>query len=80
MAAGLVYRGKDCFICLNAFPYTSGHVMVIPHVHEASLAALPATTAAICRPVGGPQMQRMIRETYAAPAKMLERLREAVTP
>jgi ATP adenylyltransferase len=45
MAAGLVYRGVDCFICLNAFPYTSGHVMVIPHVHEASLAALPATTA-----------------------------------
>jgi ATP adenylyltransferase len=44
-AAGLVARGKDCFICLNAFPYTSGHVMVIPHVHEASLAALPLTTA-----------------------------------
>ena len=45
MAAGLVYRGADCFICLNAFPYTSGHVMVIPHVHEASLAALAASTA-----------------------------------
>jgi ATP adenylyltransferase len=45
MAAGLVFRGTDCFICLNAFPYTSGHVMVIPHVHEASLAALPVKTA-----------------------------------
>jgi ATP adenylyltransferase len=45
MAAGLVFRGVDCFICLNAYPYTSGHVMVIPHVHEASLAALPAATA-----------------------------------
>lgn len=44
MAAGLVFRGVDCFICLNAFPYTSGHVMVIPHVHEASLAALPVKT------------------------------------
>ena len=32
------------------------------------------------RPVSGPQVQRLIRETYAAPAKMLERLREAVTP
>ncbi len=32
------------------------------------------------RPISGPQMQRMIRETYAAPEKMLERLREAVTP
>jgi len=45
MAAGLVLREKECFICLNAYPYTSGHVMVIPHKHEASLAALPAETA-----------------------------------
>ena len=45
MAAGLVLRGKECFICLNAFPYTSGHVMVIPHKHEASLAALQPETA-----------------------------------
>ena len=41
---GLVTRGKDNFICLNAYPYTSGHVMVIPYVHESSLAALPAAT------------------------------------
>ena len=45
MAAGLILRGKDCFICHNAYPYTSGHVMVIPHKHEASLAALPVETA-----------------------------------
>ena len=45
MAAGLVLRGVECFVCLNAYPYTSGHVMVIPHTHEASLAALPETTA-----------------------------------
>jgi tripartite-type tricarboxylate transporter receptor subunit TctC len=32
------------------------------------------------RPVSGPEVQRLIRETYAAPEKMLERLREAVTP
>ena len=44
-AGGLVARGKECFICLNAFPYTSGHLMVIPFVHEANLAALPVSTA-----------------------------------
>jgi ATP adenylyltransferase len=44
-AGGLVLRGVNCFVCLNAYPYTSGHVMVIPHVHEASLAALSAGTA-----------------------------------
>jgi tripartite-type tricarboxylate transporter receptor subunit TctC len=32
------------------------------------------------RPVSGPEVQRLIRQTYAAPEKMLERLRDAVTP
>ena len=44
-AAHLVVRGKACFICLNAYPYSSGHVMVIPYVHQASLAALPVETS-----------------------------------
>ncbi len=44
-AAGLVLRGTSSFICLNAFPYNSGHLMVIPYVHQASLAALPVETA-----------------------------------
>lgn len=44
-ASGIVFRGTSCFLCLNAFPYCSGHVMVIPYAHESSLAALPAATA-----------------------------------
>ena len=44
-AGGLVLRGKHCFICLNAFPYTSGHVLVMPYAHLDRLAALPAETA-----------------------------------
>jgi ATP adenylyltransferase len=44
-AAGLVLRGETCFICLNAFPYTSGHVMVVPYAHLDRLMALPAATA-----------------------------------
>jgi ATP adenylyltransferase len=44
-AAGLVLRGEQCFICLNAFPYTSGHVMVVPYAHLDRLTALPAATA-----------------------------------
>ena len=38
-------RGKHCFVCLNAFPYTSGHVMVMPYAHLDRLAALPAEAA-----------------------------------
>jgi ATP adenylyltransferase len=43
-AGGIVLRGKQCFICLNAYPYTSGHVMVLPYAHIDRLAALPVAT------------------------------------
>lgn len=44
-AGGLVLRTRHCFICLNAFPYTSGHVMIVPYAHLDRLAALPAEAA-----------------------------------
>jgi ATP adenylyltransferase len=44
-AGGLVARGKHCFVCLNAFPYTSGHVMVMPYAHLDRLSALPVEAA-----------------------------------
>jgi ATP adenylyltransferase len=31
----VVYRGKLNFVILNRFPYTSGHVMVVPFLHKA---------------------------------------------
>lgn len=33
----LLYRGRSNFILLNLFPYTTGHSMVIPYAHVASL-------------------------------------------
>jgi ATP adenylyltransferase len=45
-AALLVCRGERVFVCLNRFPYNSGHVMVVPYAHGSSLAGLPAETAA----------------------------------
>lgn len=41
----IVHRGKYCYICLNAFPYTSGHVMVIPYQHLDELQKLPTEAA-----------------------------------
>ena len=44
--ARIVYRGRHCFIILNAFPYTSGHVMVVPYEHQDQLQKLSPETAA----------------------------------
>ena len=41
----IVYRGKHCYVCLNAFPYTSGHVMIIPFQHLDELRKLPTEAA-----------------------------------
>lgn len=41
----IVHRAQHCFIMLNAFPYTSGHVMVVPYLHTDQLQKLPAPAA-----------------------------------
>jgi ATP adenylyltransferase len=40
------YRGGRCFVMLNAFPYTNGHVMIAPYEHTGDLAGLEDDTAA----------------------------------
>jgi ATP adenylyltransferase len=41
----VVYRGQHNFIILNRFPYTNGHVMVVPYAHFAMLEGLNAEAA-----------------------------------
>lgn len=36
----LVHRGSDAYVLLNRFPYSSGHLMVAPRSHLASLTDL----------------------------------------
>ena len=44
-AGGLVLRAEHNFICLNAFPYTSGHIMIVPYAHLDRIAPLPIAAA-----------------------------------
>lgn len=41
----IVHRGTACFVILNRYPYTSGHVMVVPFEHLPTLESLPESTA-----------------------------------
>src|SRR5262249_37441399 len=43
--ARIVHRGRECFVILNTYPYTTGHVMVVPFAHLDEVQKLPASTA-----------------------------------
>ena len=46
----IVHRGERCFVILNLYPYTNGHLMVAPYEHVGSIQAIePETTAEMMR-------------------------------
>jgi ATP adenylyltransferase len=42
----IVQRGKQNYIILNRYPYTSGHVMIVPYVHQGTLPGLEPSAGA----------------------------------
>jgi ATP adenylyltransferase len=42
----IVHRGALAYVILNRYPYTSGHVMVVPFEHRPNLEQLDAATRA----------------------------------
>jgi ATP adenylyltransferase len=42
----VVHRGESAFVILNRYPYTSGHLMIVPNSHASSLQELSAGTRA----------------------------------
>jgi ATP adenylyltransferase len=42
----IVHRGRLAYVILNRYPYTSGHVMVVPFVHKPNFEELTPETRA----------------------------------
>ena len=40
----IVKRGEFAFVMLNRYPYTSGHLLIVPYAHVASMEDLPIET------------------------------------
>ena len=59
----IVFRGKTCFIILNRYPYTSGHVMIVPYAHVADLmTADPEALSEMM--VLAPRVEKALQTTY----------------
>lgn len=42
----IAFRGANSFVILNLYPYASGHLMVVPFEHKATLEELDSSTRA----------------------------------
>ncbi len=42
----IAYRGERAFVILNRYPYTSGHLMVVPFEHKSNFETLDSETRA----------------------------------
>ena len=42
----IAFRGKLAYVILNRYPYTSGHLLVIPFAHKPNIEELDSTTRA----------------------------------
>jgi ATP adenylyltransferase len=61
----ILYRGQRAFVILNRYPYTSGHLMVVPYQHEASLDSLDADTRAELLELANRIVEMLGREYHA---------------
>jgi ATP adenylyltransferase len=59
----VLFRGSANFVLLNLYPYTTGHLMIIPYAHVAILDLVPPET--LCEMMGlARTLQTVLQETY----------------
>jgi ATP adenylyltransferase len=59
----IIHRGRHCYIILNIFPYTSGHVMIVPFEHVDELQKLDPVAATEMMSLAQ-RMETVLREAY----------------
>jgi ATP adenylyltransferase len=59
----IVHRGRLCFVILNTYPYTPGHVMIVPYTHLDELRKLPPETAHEMMDLSQ-RMETVLRDLY----------------
>ena len=60
----IVHRGEHCYVVLNTYPYTPGHVMVVPFAHLDELQKLPTEAAREMMELSQ-RMEGVLRKLYA---------------
>src|SRR3989475_6815866 len=60
----IVYRSQNCYIVLNTYPYTPGHVMIVPFAHLDELQKLPTAAANEMMELAQ-KMERVLRVLYS---------------
>lgn len=61
--ARIVYRSQQCYIVLNTYPYTPGHVMIVPFAHLDQLQKLPPDAAHEMMDLSQ-RMEMVLRQLY----------------
>ena len=88
----VLYRGRHCFVVLNRYPYSNGHLMVVPYAHVGALAQLDdpvllelfqtvCRAQSVLRGASGPQGFNVgINEGHAAGAGIEEHIHVHIVP
>lgn len=63
----ILFRGELSFVILNRYPYTNGHLMIVPIEHNPSIEGLPAETLAEMMMLSSHAVG-VLRKTYQAEA------------